>query len=664
MREITQMKKQILLFFLLQMFSIFSIFCQNISISGKIIDTNTKKAIPYANVSIERTGFGTVSNYDGAFTLKLPGCFKNKQLTVSYMGYNTYKILVANISNNLTIRLKKTDILLQEVTVFPDSTLLDLLRKAYNSINKNYSQKPTLYEGFFRETLKTDSNQYLYFSEANIKTYKNSYKNSSDYGQVKILKSRKNIFPGSDTINNVKFYAGIYSANTNDIVKNRRSFINPKKFKNYHYELNYITKLNGKNVYVISFDTKNDSLKGNYSGTLYIDKKSLAYIQVDYMPTKRGIKKINKKASSHPFMKRQSSNCKVIYTKFNDNWHIKYVFFNIYIINSKYNSNLFYTKEYLTTKIQTDSVKPIPYSEQISFTDIFLDKSTEYDKSFWKDYNVIEQDSVNKQKINLYYSNNESKKLLKTKQEVKPTTRDKILKIASKINFSYGISYIPLNSNGGNYNFTYFNNTNNEIFTISKNIDPFEQVYFLENEIQYKITKNLGLDFNFLTSLNKNSHIDGCDFGITYRTPIKQRGKPIFINASLVFSNNGFYKKLDDINNDYGDFKINNKKINADKLTVFIGDNYLGLKPKVTISRRIGRFIELTFNAAYLLDFNHKEQIVVEEKSGFFLTRKTAKKDIENSNINLLIDNNQTYNNQIYFDKYYFGMGLLFGIGN
>ena len=646
------------------MSSIFNIFSQNISISGKIIDTNTKKAIPYANVSIERTGFGTVSNYDGAFTLKLPSCFKNKKLAVSYMGYNTYKIPIANISNNLTIRLKKTDILLQEVTVFPDSTLLDLLRKAYNSINKNYPQTPTLYEGFYRETLKTDSNQYLYFSEATIKTYKNSYKNSSDYGQVKILKSRKNVFPGSDTINNVKFYAGVYSANTDDIVKIRMSFINPKKFKNYHYELNYITKSNGKDVYVISFDTKNDSLKGNYSGTLYIDKESLAYIQVDYCPTKQGIKKINKKDIRHPFIRRQNSKSKVIYTKYNNKWHIKYVFFNLYFINSIYNSNLFYTKEYLTTKIQTDSVKPIPYSEQISYTDIFLDKSTEYDNSFWKDYNVIEQDSLDKQKIDLFYSNNESKKLLTTKQVVKPTTRDIILKIASKFNFSYGISYIPLNSKGGNYDLTYLDNSNNEILSTNKNIRPFEQVYSLETEIQYKITKNWLLDYNSLTSLNKNSYIDGYDLGITYRTPLKQRGKPIFINASLVFSNNGFYKKLDAINNNYGDFKINNKKINADKLTVFIGDNYLGIKPKITISQRIGRFLELTFNAAYLLDFNHKGQIVVKEKSGFFLTRKTAKTDIENSNINLLIDNNKTYNNQIYFNKYYFGISLSFGFGN
>ena len=646
------------------MLSIFNIFSQNISISGKIIDTNTKKPISYANVSIERTGFGTVSNYDGAFTLKLPGCFKNKKLTVSYMGYNTYKIPVANISNNLIIRLKKTNILLNEITVFPDSTLLDLLRKAYNSINKNYSQKPTLYEGFYRETLKTDSNQYLYFSEADIQTYKNSYKNSSDYGQVKILKSRKNIFPGSDTINNVKFYAGIYAANTDDIVKKKISFINPKKFKNYHYELNYITKLNGKDVYVISFDTKNDSLKGNYSGTLYIDKESLAYIQADYIPTKRGIERRNKKDIQHPYIKRQNAKCKVIYTKFNNKWHIKYVFFNMYFINSIYNSNLFYTKECLTTKIQTDSVKPIPYSEQISYTDIFLDKSTEYNNSFWKDYNVIEQDSLNNQKIKLFYSNNESKKLLTTKQIVKPTAKDVILKVASKINISYGITYIPLNSKGGNYDLTYLDNTNNEIFSINKNISPFEQFYIIENEIQYKITKNFGLDFNFLTSLNKKSYIDGYDLGFTYRTPIKQKGKPIFINASLVFSNNGFYKKLDAINNDYGDFKINNKKINADKLTVFIGDNYLGIKPKITISQRIGRFLELTFNAAYLFDFNHKEQIVVEEKSGFFLTRKTAKTDIENTNINLLIDNNKTNNNQICFNKYYFGIGLLFGIGN
>ncbi len=95
------MRYLVILFFFLNI----SVLPQNLTIKGKIIDSETLQPLPSANLVIAGTGLGTTTEEDGSFVLT--GKFtRDDILEVSYVGYSTVKIALTNEDlNNIIIRL-------------------------------------------------------------------------------------------------------------------------------------------------------------------------------------------------------------------------------------------------------------------------------------------------------------------------------------------------------------------------------------------------------------------------------------------------------------------------------------------------------------------------------------------------------------------------------
>jgi len=91
---------------------------QQTKIRGKIIDKNTKDAIPFVNISLQNTTDGTTSDVEGNFYLQT-----NKQsdtLIFSSVGFISQKIKINKLAyNELNIELVAEDFTLEEVTVKP-----------------------------------------------------------------------------------------------------------------------------------------------------------------------------------------------------------------------------------------------------------------------------------------------------------------------------------------------------------------------------------------------------------------------------------------------------------------------------------------------------------------------------------------------------------------
>ncbi|MES2798045.1 MAG: carboxypeptidase-like regulatory domain-containing protein, partial [Bacteroidota bacterium] len=82
-------------------------------ISGKIIDAKTNEGIPGAAIKIKDTNAGTLSDFDGKFTLQVN---QNATLIVSYIGYASQNFLVGN-QENITIKLEESASDLEQVVV-------------------------------------------------------------------------------------------------------------------------------------------------------------------------------------------------------------------------------------------------------------------------------------------------------------------------------------------------------------------------------------------------------------------------------------------------------------------------------------------------------------------------------------------------------------------
>ena len=121
---------------------------------GKIIDSETKQPIVFANVYVSGTSIGTVSNSDGEFILKVPIANFNDNVSIAYIGYKTYEGAISKLDekNNL-FKLNKDPFAIKEVIIRTDDPL-KLLKMALNKVNENYVNKPSMLTAFYRETIK------------------------------------------------------------------------------------------------------------------------------------------------------------------------------------------------------------------------------------------------------------------------------------------------------------------------------------------------------------------------------------------------------------------------------------------------------------------------------------------------------------------------------
>src|SRR5215208_6783037 len=107
------MKKPVILFAL----SFISIIClAQFTISGKVVDAESKEPLLAASVFAQNTTKGTTTDKDGAFQLYLDK--GGYELIISFTGYTSKTINVQNLGNQqLTIELQKADNSMSEIVI-------------------------------------------------------------------------------------------------------------------------------------------------------------------------------------------------------------------------------------------------------------------------------------------------------------------------------------------------------------------------------------------------------------------------------------------------------------------------------------------------------------------------------------------------------------------
>jgi len=278
-------KKQHLIYFLLLIFSF--VFQNTISANtivkdtigfkeyqGIVIDSKTKKELEFAAITVNGTNISTITNTQGAFSIKIPKNLLNHKVTVSYLGYTSQvlDLKYLNQENNI-IKLETYIEELSEVKIEvkdAKSLVLEMMRRRGN----NYFSDQTTMTGFYRETIKK-RRSYVSLSEAVVEIHKQSYSNSKN-DILKLYKARKSTdYDKLDTIT-LKLQGGPFSTLYMDIIKNPNLFFSEEGTDNYDFHFDTATKIDNKPVYVVSFAPKPHIEEPLYFGKLYIESKSLA----------------------------------------------------------------------------------------------------------------------------------------------------------------------------------------------------------------------------------------------------------------------------------------------------------------------------------------------------------------------------------------------------
>ena len=413
-------------------------------INGKVTDGQN---VPLLSVTIrlQKSGIGTISNQSGFFKINISQSFQQDTAIFSSIGYTSKKIAVSELSLdkiNLIQLASRTEIL-QEVVVKPVDPLT-IIEAAIKNIPNNYLNTPHVIHGFYRMNTKK-GNEHLALSEAvfDIINYGYATSKGSDFNLIKnrYIKDEKGIYD---------LYYGVspnqlYEA---DIVKKISSsdLLSKNGLKNHRFRLLQTIQFNNADTYVITFDQKDDTKESLYTGKLYIDAETLAFVAIDYRRSDKGIQyaKVGN-GSMRTLMKLMgvsidinSESIFISYQKLNGKWLLSSVKNNT-LLHCKSNRKFYdfpakIQLDYVVTGIDTANIQSFNTNENLNSKKVIEFQKTDGSADFWKDYNIIlsdyNSDSIAKNiiaKNESFNIKNQAEKKLKSFPKEKSARIDSIL---------------------------------------------------------------------------------------------------------------------------------------------------------------------------------------------------------------------------------------------
>jgi hypothetical protein len=521
------------------MFFLLSInaFSQTIYLSGSVFDKDTQVPVSAVSIHTKDNKIGTISTVKGKFSLDILNYKANDYLYFTSIEYETDSLLISKAQNPINIQLTPKIYTLKDVYVMPDSTLLVLLRKAYQKISDNYPDQPTRYESFFQHSVFNEKDSLIELIESILSVYKESYCQKKEMpGQIEILRSRRKQLQNSI----VGFIGGAFAPVNSDIVLQRMHYIHPDYFSHYHYDFTGIITLNGKDCYKIEFyPLGKDCAK--VQGNLLIDVESLAYVVFEmHSEYPENVKNIL------GLMKPIKSSTKINYGCLNGRWYLKQVTENNFYENIRLDHPLSSVLNYVTISVQTDSVKPIPVEKRLEYMEPIEAKTEIYKPDGWTDSDILVNENLNQ--LYFQFSTDEAASIFQQNVNTaeKFSLRKTFIQIVPKIIMGYGIRY------GMN-----------------------QKAVLFQGVLGYRLNKRWSIGWQTVEDFYyRNMDWKENNLGFTFRKNLNNAGYPFFLETSLWISDRSF------------------KRGNYKSKTQFI-------LPQISLSKRMGQFTSLEFIVNY-----------------------------------------------------------------
>jgi len=367
-------------------------------VSGTVKDKQTKKKLEYVNISVPGTNVGTITNSDGEFTIKVQESLQAKVVEISHIGYYNYRIaLTGNDMVDENVMLTQNANVLEEVVVRAHDPRM-LVEEAMSRIGKNYSEKPTLLTGFYRETAQKGK-RYINISEAIIDVYKTPYDEDASRDRVQIFKGRALLSQkASDTLI-VKLLGGPNLSLYVDIVKNPDILLDKTTLGYFSFRMEESVVMDNRPQYVISFQPQAILPYALHYGKLYIDKESLAFTRAEF-----NLNMEDRDKATSAILKKNPAGLRfrpvevsflVTYKQVNGKSYLNYirneVRFKCDWKRRLFSTNYAMVSEMVVTDSKDQAVNAIPYKMSFKSSQSLSDKVSDFrDENFWGSYNIIE----------------------------------------------------------------------------------------------------------------------------------------------------------------------------------------------------------------------------------------------------------------------------------
>ncbi len=373
-----------------------------ITIRGKVVDAETRNPLVFATVAVMESNVAIVTNIDGEFLLKIGETITSKNIEVTFLGYRNKVVPISDLKENggkNVIELEPAPIPIKEIIVKPLDPY-DIVKKAIESIGRNYENEANLMTSFYRETIRKNRT-YVSIGEAVVEIFKAPYGSDARFDNARIYKGRKSSdVQKMDTVL-FKLQGGPVSVLQLDIAKNTESILTKEAMEYYTYSISGVIEIDNKPHYVIDFIQKPSVDIPLFMGSLYINMETYGITEAEF-----GFNLSDKEAAASIFIRKKPIGMKVIpeiatyRTKYREqDGKLHFVYSRAEVkFKVDWNRRLFNTyyttmSEIAVTDRTNQEVIKFAGKDKIKYSDVFTEKVGAFtDPQYWGDYNVIEPD--------------------------------------------------------------------------------------------------------------------------------------------------------------------------------------------------------------------------------------------------------------------------------
>lgn len=259
------------------------------TVKGKVVDLATNEGVPFTNISIEGTLYGTASNQDGEFELKIPEEMADGEIKFSAVGFKPKSFPVANLFNKEfnIIKMESTSYDIEDVDIAARSRVLErILRMASENTPYNFIGGPFNLAGSY-ENIKTIDDTTEVTQTAEVLIYdKTGYTNPSELNAFRMRNYE--VTPENEPY---RFSTGILNLDellSLDWVRSASSVMNPSLVFRFSIRLEDEVEINGNQAWIIGFSQNEPTLAGSddfyatsFEGTITIMKEDYSVIKIE-----------------------------------------------------------------------------------------------------------------------------------------------------------------------------------------------------------------------------------------------------------------------------------------------------------------------------------------------------------------------------------------------
>lgn len=373
----------------------FSGFAQRITLSGKVVDRETKEPLTFASIGIKGKSIGTITNLMGEFDFHIPQELRNDFLVINMLGYKTFEAPIWTLLdfNPLIIELEKSPFVLNEVVISDSLTGGEILQIALSRIEQNYPMTPYLMHGFYRD-LKKVGGTYISLLEAAVKIYDEDYKEPRNKNKLRervaLQEVRRSIgyssrFTSYFDQDNLLEVLLLHNSIRYRLFPLEQTFYDEvSRLKDSYYD--------GQEIFILSH-------RGQYNLTVHVEKSSYAIIHIEY--EEKVDDTINKKRGlESKLISTQRVND---FKKFDGKYYINYMslrskvnWYDIETQELKFETEL--QQSLLINEVLPNATERIKANQKMKTYGLQY-QDPPYNKEFWDQYNVIKESPLDRKII-------------------------------------------------------------------------------------------------------------------------------------------------------------------------------------------------------------------------------------------------------------------------